>query len=422
MPRLVDKVESAEIRLVSPLGRHAISVCLCVSLVWLGGSCGGTGGGSGDYCTGPDRYLSPFGSHPDHFAEASGTLFFEASSRLWMLNGKGEPERIEHLDAIHVRPANSLDPFVAFAGHLYFEGDDPARRLLWRTDGVTSAPAIRNWPPNATLPNKLTPLGDYLFFVADNGIDDGIWKVDVTGERTFVTERPDGHRFAGLGVYGDRLMVSTFTPGDELNDPDIEHFLFEIFPDGELALVADIRAEFFAQWNGELLLSGVDGLWKYDGIDPPERLMTSPIGEMRLFEDKLYFVVLTRTGFRHQLWVFDGVNPPALVLNTSGLFPEVEFIGVIGDTLFVVAEIREGSSGQGQHWIYGVDRDSTPSRVVEWPDYVVRAGEFDGKIYHRGRDDRGTEPWVFDGVHDRLLEDLEPGEQCLIDDPDDEDE
>jgi ELWxxDGT repeat protein len=177
----------------------------------------------------------------------NGKTYFvaESASRrrgtdLWVTDGTAEGTAPVLPDVADPGRPRNLSKLTVFKGALYFfaETRDPARRIgLWRSDGTAAGTVLVKaitLPPylyGGTYPPLLTPLGDALFFRADDGVHSTeLWKTDGTPGGTVLVRdvnpgaahsQPDHLTAAGGrlwftandGEHGIELWESDGTPG-----------------------------------------------------------------------------------------------------------------------------------------------------------------------------------------------------------------
>ena len=145
-------------------------------------------------------------SNPRALTAFNGAVYFQAYSfpygtELWRTDGTVlGTELVKDINQtfrLHGRPGASSDPFgfTAFGGYLYFAADDGIYGSeLWRTNGttvgttlvaninttvgVTVIPAV---PDFGSTPDLFTPIGDYLYFRANDGGAGKLWRLSAVG-------------------------------------------------------------------------------------------------------------------------------------------------------------------------------------------------------------------------------------------------
>jgi ELWxxDGT repeat protein len=160
-----------------------------------------------------------------------GKVLFLAKDRqtgvvdLWQSDGTAAGTDLLVPAAASPRPAEPSAP-VVFRDALYFfdrEFESQPLPALWRSDGTAAGTRPFELPPAANgeplrLSGPLVPLGDQLFFVANDGLHGWeLWKTDGTAAGTAlvsdVAPGPAPSRPMGLAVAGSKLYFSA-TDGD----------------------------------------------------------------------------------------------------------------------------------------------------------------------------------------------------------------
>jgi ELWxxDGT repeat protein len=94
---------------------------------------------------------------------------------------------------------NSSSPsgMVVFKGKTYFAANDGTHgQELWRTDGTTAGtvmvadlfPGSNNYGPNSSGPRSFTVVGSKLYFTANNGTGQELWRTDGTAAGTVLVK------------------------------------------------------------------------------------------------------------------------------------------------------------------------------------------------------------------------------------------
>ena len=129
---------------------------------------------SGTTATSYDLLAGPLSSSPSAFASFSdGYMYFYAydqtnGTELWRTNGTAAPSLF--WDIADGSLDSTPEDFAELNGRLYFAATTNAEgRELWYTDGTTVAMAADIWLGSASSnPTELTPLGDSLYYVAED--------------------------------------------------------------------------------------------------------------------------------------------------------------------------------------------------------------------------------------------------------------
>jgi ELWxxDGT repeat protein len=163
-------------------------------------------------------------SQPWGMTPVNGTVFFSAHDGtrqgLWRSNGTAATTTFIKEIAVqcHMDSYTGRCEFPSTAsmnGVFFFAGDvpgDPAGCALWKSDGTSEGTAMVADPhPGRAYPNscpeELTPVGNTLFFTANDGTAVGLWKSDGTLAGTMKVKTVAAR---GLSAYGDRLLFSGY--------------------------------------------------------------------------------------------------------------------------------------------------------------------------------------------------------------------
>ena len=180
-------------------------------------------------------------SVPNHLTNVAGTLFFWANDgngpEVWKSNGT----EVGTVMVKDVNPSSSSQLFdiTNANGTAYFEANDGTHGVeLWRSDGTPSGTfRLKDINPGQldSHAHDITHVGDKLFFSADNGVNRGLWVIeldrlpsrgdydgddDADGNDFLVWQRQLGAAPAGSGADGD---ASGTVDGGDL-DVWREHF------------------------------------------------------------------------------------------------------------------------------------------------------------------------------------------------------
>jgi ELWxxDGT repeat protein len=322
-------------------------------------------------------------SNPSNLTAVGNTLFFSADdgshgTELWKSDGTAAGTQL----VADIDPGSDTagTPFSSFAsnltavgGTLFFSADDGVHgRELWKSDGTAAGtqlvadifPEALDIAPNSSFPSSLTPVGDTLFFSADDGTTGTeLWKTDGT-------------------TAGTQKVKDIFPGTDSFGTPN-SSFPFDL---------TDVNGALFFSAN-----DGADGveLWKSDGtpggtvlvadINPGPSssapfLLTASGGEL--------FFGATDANNDTELWKSDG---------TAAGTVEVKNINQTGSSL---------TSGSDTLF-------ASEMAAMQVPGRFSPAGPLPRDLVFLNPDDgtHGSEPWVSDGTDagTLLLRDINPG-------------
>jgi ELWxxDGT repeat protein len=201
---------------------------------------------------------------------------------------------------------------TAYAGRLFFQGDDSSGRELWSYDPATGTAAlVADIVPGSTgsYPAYLTVYDGRLFFTASTDVfTDGtdLWAYDATTrtvtEVADIDESGPGETPVELTLYDDRLF---FAHGDSATGSEL--WAYDAVTE-TASLVTEIgpgsysgAPRRFAVYNNVLYFSAIDGvhgveLWSYDAAADSARQVadlvsggSSDPGNLTVYHDRLYF-------------------------------------------------------------------------------------------------------------------------------------
>ncbi|MBK5305686.1 MAG: hypothetical protein JJD92_03265 [Frankiaceae bacterium] len=178
---------------------------------------------------------------------------------------------------------------------------------LWTTDGTTASLVKEIRPgPEGSLPHDFTPLGDDMYFVADDGVSgDALWKSDGTADGTVLVSNPSTET--------DRALPEEFV--------NLGGTLFFTAEDG---------------------LHGRD-LWKSDGTEAGTELVMdfeAGVSRLTVVGDAL-FLTAEVPGGGSDLWKTDGTGPGMVRLTDAGVDAGTSELAAVGSTLFLTLDGEE---------------------------------------------------------------------------------
>lgn len=337
------------------------------------GSSGGGSGGSG--ATELTEFSSPF-----FFVANDGESGVSGAAQLWRTDGLDEGT-FKLAD-----PATGGDPDIQeltpFGDGLYFIADDGAGAQIWFSDGTEDG-AERVTSLDEELDSDtayLTVMGDFLYFVAThNGAEEALWRTDGT----------------------DVELVKDINPGSE----------------GGTALLTVM--------NDTLYFVADDGdgreLWKSDGseegtsrvaeINPGGNAFASNVPRLQVVGDHLYFNAFD--GDESGLWRSNGTDAGTELVVDFNAFA----MTTVGDTLMF--KYNPGT-GFGMYKTDGTEAGTTfglADGTQVFGDSFAPMAQLNGSVFFLARDANdaddafGNEPWISDGTEagSRMLKDINPG-------------
>ena len=301
-------------------------------------------------------------SKPAGFAELGGKVFFHSwrhphGRELWRTDGTEAGTFL--VKDISPGSWSSMDQFtrlVSAGGLIYFVADDGEHGPeLWRSDGTAAGTRLVKEihpTPNSSCasfspcPQALTPVGDTLFFVADDDAHGReLWRSDGSEAGTYMVqdiyEGPRSSYPEALTAVGDTLFLKA-------DSPEIGGALWKASPStGGAALVRDI----------------------YPGYAPPDILAYPYLRDFTALDGNLYFSANDLV-HGHELWTSDGTAEGTRLV--SDIVPGAGSSWARG--LRAVGEIIYFSAiGPGDHGLEAWRSDGTGAGTWEVAD--IRPGE-----------------------------------------------
>jgi ELWxxDGT repeat protein len=263
----------------------------------------------------------------DLIVVSGDTLYFRGydevyRNEVWRSDGTPENTRLIK-DIIATNVGDAPRDLTAFNGALYFTVDDGVHGTeLWRTDGIDGTEAhtkmvkdIKSTGSDSSSPGYLTPLGDYLYFTADDGTHGAeLWRTN--------------------GTEAGTAIVIDLTPGVASNIYGIEAF------NGSIYMSADDGVSGFALWRSDgtaattTLIKGTDPV-NQNGYGPESFTVVG---------DWLYYSNWDST-HSTELWRTDGTTANTTLVSdirpgTDESYPE--YLVAIGDALYFRADSGAG--------------------------------------------------------------------------------
>ncbi|HEX8700181.1 MAG TPA: ELWxxDGT repeat protein [Myxococcaceae bacterium] len=275
-----------------------------------------------------DIFPGPFGSAPDHLVAFEGILYFAANdgvhgTELWRSDGTLDGTfLVEDLfpgeDASQPGRPNSSSPrrLIQTGNALYFVAQQGSTQHLWRSTGEPGAASVFS-APLSTFMFSFTSVGPELFFLVDegSGVANLWWTRNARSRllRTFPGQYPHdlvavGKRlfFSAGDTDGEELWTSDGTVGGTEKVKDLRSGPPSSSPTG---LVELDRQVFFAAEDG----SRGRELWRSDGSardtvlvrDVQTGVGSSAPEQLTAILGTLFFSAET-TGHGRELWMSDG--------------------------------------------------------------------------------------------------------------------
>lgn len=230
--------------------------------------------------------------------EAYFPITFSGSNTSYLAKSDGTTSNITLLKVV-----SEASNFIEFNGNLYFTGYYTDGKELWKTDGTANGTVMvkdinqfGNAITTSEFPYKITKTSQFLFFVANDGINGNqLWKSDGTPNGTVIVKNIN-------------------SPNDAINSDSYSDFL-----------VVNETLYFTAN-------DGINGLelWKSDGTAIGTHLvkdlhLTSEAPYFRRFiklGNKLCFNAIDFQNQLNELWVSDGTESGTYMLKNAPNTPD----------------------------------------------------------------------------------------------------
>jgi ELWxxDGT repeat protein len=300
--------------------------------------------------------------------EANGYAYIvendEATTNLW--RSDGTTSEMITIPELTFAPYN----LTVYNDQLYFVGfTDAHGSEIWRTDWTTTERVTDINAGGASNPQELTPLGDYLYFSANDGLNGSLWRFD--------------------GVTTEQVL------------------------DGDSSVLLSPHDLFVH--NGYLYFSASSGVWRTNGGTPEEITKadtgTSISGAARftVAVDKVFFRGSDPdTGNGRELWVAGGTTATRLTdINPGG--GSLVFDNFVSMNQWLYFTIKDNMNGTLELWRSDGTTTNTAFRLALNP----TDGHFTAYQNHiyftHTTPETGQELWLTDGNTIELFEDLNPG-------------
>ena len=353
----------------------------------------------------------------NYTSQAGNATVYNGNGTAWMITSH------------HATLGTNLRSLHVFDDVIYFSGRSfAAEEELWKSDGTAAGTMmVKDINPNGPSdPDGFTTVGDYVYFIADDGTGDALWKTDGTASGTVKVSTArwpgvsvnDTHYYvANDGTHGSELWKTDGTTAGTMMVKDINPNGNGI---GAISLVAFNDMVYFSANDG---INGTE-LWKSDGTEAGTVMVkdigqnyqgnirsysSNPVG-LIVFGDAIYFAADTDNpslGHGRELWKSDGTEAGTVQvadINGGGSDSDPYSFTIVGDTLYFSA--MNNTHGR-ELW----KTDGTEVGTVMVKD--IKSGQGNGEpmrltavgdtLYFAARDDPQTgygseELWKSDGT------------------------
>lgn len=291
-------------------------------------------------------------------AALAGPLLADSVSRVFDLNpGTG------------IGVSDVRNSAVELHGQLYFAGESSSNNYeLWRYDGVDPPTLAADINPSAgSIPQELVAFGDRVCFTAhDASLDREPYCYDGSNPPVKLDVKPGTTSSTPTNyiVFQDELY---FAAQGDANGKELWRYdganppvrVTDLAPGSGSAFNNDLNADMLV-WRGLLYFVADDGtgdreLYSYDGVAPPLKISDSPgdavADKMVRAGRYLYFAHGTSdVGGVDVLWRYDGVNPPEVISETLDL--QGDLASFAGSVYMWAFETAPGSETSTEMWGY----------------------------------------------------------------------
>ncbi|HRX87488.1 MAG TPA: hypothetical protein P5572_20880, partial [Phycisphaerae bacterium] len=330
-----------------------------------------------------DTWAGPSSGNPEYFTPVGDRMFMRAMNdfgiELWTSDGTAANTAM--VKDIHIGDWSLPSGLTELNGKVIFSADDSYDpnygydRELFISDG-TEAGTYRikdiNPGPAASIPSTFTPLGNKVFFQANDGVNGiELWATDGTaaGTTLFKDLNPAG---SGVPQNLTRIASSIYFIGNNGTDGD------ELWmTDGTVAgtqQVKDINPTGsstpldFTEFNGQVAFTADDGvhgieLWMSDGTDAGTHMVkdinpgpgiSSPL-ELTVKDDEMFFVAIEPANpdfgtVLTALWKTDGTEAGTVkIWDAPGEWfgYGISDLTLVGDILYFLAPTGVDDFGLG---------------------------------------------------------------------------